>query len=92
MKSIRHLWALQYCNKHDQSLRSTLTIVWTGYLSVYFPTCAHSVPSLKARYCSFVGVALKGGGEIFWFESCQKEAKIASFMQLAYPAFKWRKL
>ena len=88
MKSIRHLWALQYYNKHDKSLRGTLTIVWTGYLSVYFHTCVHSVPPLNARYhCSFVVVALKEGGGIFWFELCQKEAKIASFVQLAYPAF-----
>ena len=62
-------------------------MIGRGNLSVYLPTCAHTAPALNACYCSFVGVALKGGGEIFWVESCQKEAKIASFMQLAYPAF-----
>ena len=35
----------------------------------------------------FVGVALKEGGGIFWFETLGKEGKIASFAKLAYINF-----
>ena len=57
MDSIQHLWASQDCYKHNQSLGHD----WTGYLSVYLPTCAHSAPSLNVCYCIFLGVAMKGG-------------------------------
>ena len=39
----------------------------------------------------FVGVAFKGGGGIFWFESFQTQAKIARLTKCAYPDFKAQK-
>ena len=45
-----------------------------------------------SAFMCLVGMSLKGGGGILWFESFGIEAKIASFAKLAYTTFNIEKI
>ena len=68
-----------------RSNSSRLAVFLLDRQVICFPLVTLSVQ--KAWLMCFVGVALKGGGGIFWFESRQTEGEIASFEKLAYPSF-----